>query len=244
MSLLTIGQNVAREIPIAVPSGISNSSNDSAKLILACANKTGKELSRAKGANGYFDQIVTEYTFSTVDSQEDYDLPSDYHDMLDNTVWDRSNYWKMRGALSPGQWQQVQSSVLGDSVTIRLRYRIRNVGGERKFSIDPIPSSIDNLVYEYVSKNWAKNASGTSLAAFSNDSDEAYIDEWLIELGTLWRVLNRMGMEYREEKAQYYVEFQKALAQVGGGAEKINLSNKTTIDLIGCHNIPDTGYGQ
>ena len=70
--------------------------------------------------------------------QSDYPLPTDYQRPIDNTMWDRSRFWSMRGPQSPQQWQLYKSSVIGRA-SIQRRFRFREIGGAPHFSVDPVP---------------------------------------------------------------------------------------------------------
>jgi len=238
MTLLTICSNVAKEIPVESPVTIYGSSNSTAKLLLACAQKEGRVL--AKEFNWL--TLVKEYTFTTANGTADYGLPSDFSRLENQTIWDRTNYWEMRGPISPQQWQEYKSSVLGDTVTVRKRYRIRDVSGTVKFSIDPTPDSADDLVFEYVSNAWCESSGGTGQTAWGADDDVGVIDEYLIELGVLWRMLKRLGMEYADERQEYENQVRIAKAQ-DGGAPVLNLAARRQTTLIGPWNVPDTGFG-
>lgn len=238
MSLLTICQQVAREIPLEIPTVIYGNTNETASLLLACAQAEGKSLQRRHN----WVSLVTEYTFNTANGTADYSLPSAFSRMVDGTVWDRANYWDMRGPLTPQQWQQYKSSVLSSTVTTNKRYRVRNVSGTVQFSIDPTPTSIDACVFEYVSKNWCESSLGTDQSAWAADTDTGILDEYLMERGILWRMLKRLGMEYEAEKAEYDREVDKAVAR-DGGRPVLSLSKRSGLFLIGPHNVPDTGYG-
>lgn len=243
MSLLTICQNVAKEVPLSVPSQIVGNSDETAGLILACAQSAGKSLARRRNKNGGWVDMIKEHTFVTVADQADYDFPSDYSRVLTDSLWDRANYWEMRGPLSPSQWQTYKSSVLGSSVALRRRFRIRDVSGTRKFSIDPTPATADEtLVFEYVSKNWCESSGGTGQSAWAADADVGIIDEWLLELETKWRVLNRLGMMYQEEKSEAENEIAQALA-ADGGSGVLSITPSPSMHLLDNGNIPDTGYG-
>ena len=154
MSLLTICQDLARDVPVDAPSIVVGNSDDTARLMLASCNDAGKWLSRRWD----WTYLVKEYTFSTVASQEDYDLPSDFRFLVNQTLWDRSNYEEMRGPLTPQDWQEHKSSVLASTVTTWKKFRIRDVSGTRKFSIHPTPDAVDSLVFEYLSNSWCESS--------------------------------------------------------------------------------------
>lgn len=161
-------------------------------------------------------------------SKTDYPLPSDYERSVDQTMWDRTRYWQMRGVLSPQQWQFYRSSIFGKT-TVQRRYRFRNsdwlstatgTPSINIFSIDPVPvDNGANLVFEYVSNGWC--ASATTNARQSQwlaDSDYGVIDEYLMTLGLKWRLLRRMGVSYDAELDEYEREVDKAVARDGGTA--------------------------
>ena len=187
------------------------------------------------------------YTFG----QSDYALPTDFQRSVDNTFWDRSRFWAMRGAQSPQEWQVYKSSVIGRA-SIQRRYRFRNADwlstttgatSTNVLSIDPTP--FDNgsqLVFEYVSNGWCASASGARQSSWQADSDVGVLDEWLMELGVRWRLLRRLGMAYNEELDEYEREVDKAVA-VNGGSAILDLTPNQHLTLIGPWNLPETNFG-
>lgn len=150
--------------------------------------------------------------------KSDYSLPDDYQRPIDNTMWDRSRYWAMRGPQSPQQWQMYKSSVIGQA-SVQRRFRFRQIAGQLRFSIDPVPT--DNaaaLVFEYVSKAWCQSAEGAAQVKWLADTDTGILDEYLLTLGLRWRMLRRLGLSYNEELSEYESEVRKAMAHDGGAA--------------------------
>lgn len=322
MTLLSICQTVASQIPIAAPTSIVGNSDETATLLLALAQDAGEELSR-KPDQGWVDQI-REYDFTTASvaqqsgtiansgpggvavisgltiasgsnapanavastgwyafgtgvqnnslvtavttadpnstvtlslpatqtgsgqfvlGQSDYALPSDFKTPVDNTFWDRSRFWSMRGPLSPQQWQLYKSSVIGRaSIQRRFRFRRSSTGG-LILSIDPVPTDNGSqLVFEYVSTGWCKSSGGVFQSSWQADTDTGVIDEYLIRLGLKWRVLRRKGFSYAEELDEYLSEVGKAMSK-DGGAAILNLTPNDSLTLIGPWNLPETNFG-
>jgi len=242
MSLLDICQNVAKNIPVASPVTIVGNTDQVATSLLSAASKAGRSIARKVNSNGGWLILHKEHTFTTVNAQSDYTLPTDFDRLLQDTLWDRSNYWEMRGPLTPGDWQMYKSSVLGNSISIRKRFRVRNSSGTKVFSIDPTPTSADDMVFEYVSKNWCQSSGGTGQTDWAADTDTGIIDEYLIELDTLWRVLKRLGMSYAEEKDEAEREIAQSLAS-DGGSGRVSLNGTRGVHLLDTRNVPDTGLG-
>lgn len=198
--------------------------------------------------------------------QSDYPLPADFERPIDNTFWDRSRYWQMRGPQSPQQWQVYKSSVIGRA-SVQRRYRFRSIYGpggmgigsggagsggigdlpafRTYLSIDPVP--LDNgaaLVFEYVSNGWCQSTvaptAGVPQSAWVADTDVG-IDaqmEYLIGLNVTWRLLRRLGLSYSEELDEYEREVDKAQAHDGGSAI-LNMTPGCDTFLLGPWNVQE-----
>jgi hypothetical protein len=179
-----------------------------------------------------------QYTFG----QSDYALPTGFSRPIDNTMWDRSRYWQMRGPMSPQQWQLYKSSIIGQA-SIQRRFRFRQINGAMTFSIDPVPTDNGSpLVFEYVSNAWCQSETGVAQTQWQADTDTGILSEYLITLGTRWRVLRRLGFSYSEELSEYESELRKAMAS-DGGAAILSLVPRHGLNLLGPWNIPETGFG-
>lgn len=314
MTLLSICQNTAAELALAIPTSIINNTDETAIRLLAAAQLAGQMLARRPQGGwvasikeydfytsaileqsgtianvGGFGQIsgltlgtsgiaaLTWYAFGTgvpnnaivtavtlndpnsivtfnqaaTDTgagqfnfgQSDYPLPSDFQRSIDNTMWDRSRYWVMRGPQSPQQWQLYKSSVIGRA-SIQRRFRFRTTNGNQVFSIDPVPTdNASPLVFEYVSNAWCQSATGTPQTQWEADTDTGILDEYLMYLGTRWLYLRRLGMSYSEELNEYESEVRKAMATDGGAAILSIVPQSNSLILIGPWNIPETGFG-
>lgn len=179
------------------------------------------------------------YTFG----QSDYPLPATFERVIDNTVWDRSRYWQMRGPQSPQQWQLYKSSIISQA-SIQRRFRFRNISGTMVFSIDPVPTDNGSpLVFEYVSNGWCQSDTGVAQNSWQADTDTGILQEYLLMLGTRWRVLRRLGFSYSEELDEYEKELSKAKAS-DGGAAVLSLVPVSSFYLLNpLNNIPETGFG-
>lgn len=312
MSLLTICQNVARDLGLPVPTTVYGNTDTTVTALYANSLRAAQSLHRKHR----WTALVTEHTFQTVSvgpftgnttkgqatitglssttgilanyypnagsfpigtyvvsvdsssqvtcssvasangtaisfmfGQDNYSLPTDFFAMVDDTLWDRTRFWKMRGSLSPQEWQLYRSSALGKA-SIERRWRVRlpsgsTAGASTQFSIDPIvQDNGSNLVFEYYSSYWCQSANGaTQRTAWAADGDTALLDEYLIEQGLRWRTMNfPLGIAYAEQKEEYEREVDKAIAR-DGGSSLLDLSPSPRMHLIGPYNVPETGFG-
>ena len=210
-TLLEICQQAAQEAALYVPSSIVGNPDDTAVRLLAVAQAEGKTLARRYN----WTVLQVEHTFTTVNGTASYDLPSDFRQIIDETVWNRSQFWDVRGGLTPQEWQEWKSSFLGGS-TYRNRYRLKPLLGTDKFYIDPTPDAAEDYVFEYISNNWCQSSGGTGQAAWAADTDTPRIDAYLLERGVIWRMLRALGMDYQSERQDYENEVVKAYARDGG----------------------------
>lgn len=244
MSLLTICQNAILNIGVeeTAPTTIVGNSQPVAQRVFQQARRAGESL--AKRAN--WTALVTEHVF-TASGATMFALPSDFRSMINDTLWDRSRYWALRGALSPQQWQVYKSSIIG-TATIEQRWRIRIPSGDSagtapEFQIDPNIAATDNstFVYEYVSSNWCVSSLGVPQPQWLADTDVALLDEDLLELGVTWRLMRRLGLSYEEEREEYEREVDKSVARDGGTAT-LSLAPTRYPLFIGPQNVQDGGW--
>ena len=201
MSLLSICQNACDEVGLKQPSSIIGNAEPIPKRCLRYAQKTGRELIREN-----FDLLIDEYTFNTVNGTESYAVPGDFDHFVPYTHYNRTTDRKMY-PIQPEEWQHYKSALVDTQINDRFRFR----GRTGQLFIHPTPTSAETMSYEYVSKNFCESQGGTAQSSWQADTDvglataveqfEGY--EELFELGLIWRLLNRLGEPYAEEKAEY-----------------------------------------
>lgn len=82
----------------------------------------------------------------------------------------------------------------------------------------------------------------TTTDRFLADTDFPLIDEDLIIMGAVWRMLKRKGFDYEEEKIAYYREAAARVTRLEG-AQTINMADSGFNQLLTSDNIPEGGYG-
>lgn len=213
MSLLSICQDILNETKSSsIPAVIIGNNDDVAKQILQAVKNSITELSR-----GYqWQELQKEYTFTSVISQANYSLPSDFDRLVNDTFWNQDQHRALIGATTAETWR-----ILKDSATLGVGdeefYRIRN----NEIVIHQTPTVAENYVFEYITKNIVKSSTNTPQTGFLADTDIPVIDEYIVKLDTTWRWLKNNGRAYAEEK----ITAEKAIAErikVNGSRGKIN----------------------
>jgi hypothetical protein len=165
-----------------------------------------------------------------------YAYPSDYDRPADRTQWDKTKHWEMLGPETPQQWQYLKNGFIATGPRIRFR----PMGG--KFQIWPPVSSNELLGFEYVSKNWARDANDVAKSSFTADTDTCIFPDRLMVLG--------LKLKYFEAKqfdtTALYRDWltQKDIAKATDmGSPILSFAPRAADVLIGWDNIPDSGYG-
>lgn len=242
MTLLTIAQNACKAVPLVAPSAIIGSSDATASLVLSCARRAGKALALAYD----WPEMIFENTITTVSGTASYAPPAGFKSFMDGTVWDRANYWQMRGGLSARAWQIFKSSIFGSGLVLPRRWRMKENPSTKQLEvyIDPTPTANgDMLVYEYRSAYWCRSSGGTAQADWAADTDTGILDEYMLELETTWRLLSRSGLAYAEERQEAKDYAATVFAGEVGAGDLSLVPHWEDGHLIGVGNIPDTGYG-
>lgn len=238
MSLLTIVSDAAAEIGIASPTTVIGNNDPNVTRLLALANREGREL-----ASKYpWTILQREHTFNTADGTAEYALPTDFRAFIADTAWNRADYDRVRGNLTPQEWQTYKSGIIGSGI-VHQRWRVKRAasGTTRKFVIDPTPSSIEAMVFEYLSDAWCSSSDGTTLrTTWAADADVGLLSESLMTLGLVWRFKNAIGTEYGLDLLQYEQTVSRALADDLAMPTKM-LHTSGTFKLGGY--VPDTGFG-
>lgn len=218
---------------------------ENVKLYAALINRQGRALRDVK--EGGWTILQRLHTFNTVASTDEYALPSDYVRLINSTVWDRTLLTPAIGPISPLVWQTIKSGLVGTGA-YSPRYRIvrSTVAAtfERKFIIDPVPTAVEAMAFEYLSTFWATNSAGsTGKSTISLDTDNCLLDDDLMVMGMIWRWRRALGYEYASSLAEYNERLDQKMAD-DAPAQGVSLSGSPdTAPFLGYPNIPETGFG-
>jgi len=231
-TLLSLCQDVLKEIgTYEIPDTIVNNTNETAKQIYALANRQGLSLLREKVD---WQELVKEYTFTTIASQETYALPSDFRNIINNTLWDRTNDWQMIGQVDEKKWQELKSSNLASG--IRRWFKLSG----NLIHIFPTPTTTgDTIAYTYMSNSWCQSSGDVAQSKFLADSDVLNLDEQLMIMGIKWRFLKEKGLSYQDSYQEYQIELQRVIAR-NTPTSDINMGDTEVILAV---NVPDNNYG-
>lgn len=233
MNLIEICQAAMDEIGFDRPSAIVSSTDPDARQLFALANREGKLLSEKKA----WSSLVKEHSVALVNGQQAYDWPSDFGWMIPETLWDRDNKRQGIGPMTPEEWQFLK----GWTTISGLNRRFRIFNNQLLFDQAIGPGDAGKtVVFEYVSKYWAKDSASTPKLRFTADTDLHCLDDDLLIMGIKWRFQKAKGFDWKEDYQEYISLFNKHIAR-DGSTRKLRLGNALSYS-IGV-NIPDQNFG-
>lgn len=218
-TLLTICQDAANLIGIPRPASVMAGNDQNARILLSVAQREGNALARRWS----WQALVREHIFtSTATTTQATGLPSDWSgQMIANTFFNRSFKRGVRGPLTSREWQAQRAL---SAASLFDAFRIQG----NSLEMLPTPAAGSEYAYEYISKNWCENSSGTGQDAWANDADVPRLDAEAMTLGIVWRFLQARGLEYAEAMRNYEIEVVNLMSRDGA---------RRAVDLTGTRGL-------
>lgn len=225
MSALSVIQQAAGELGIAVPANVAGSADIQVSQLLALLNAAGRALSRRHD----WQALTREVTFNTTAADDQgavetlLGADNHYRHILNDVMWNRTRNERVWGPRAAQAWQTMKASGITGPFP---EYRIR---GGRLFML-PAPAAGETIALEYITRAWATSEDGlTYKVAVNQDNDQLLLDEDLLVLDLKWRWLKAKGMEYAEEFIEAEAAIVDAMARDGTAA---------SVRLAGCTSGP------
>jgi len=167
-----------------------------------------------------------------------YPLPADFDSMVDQTGWQKSYFWPLRGPYSAQMWQRI---VNYPTTGIYVAFRIQN----GQFWIWPQPPPIGiGITYVYKTRGWVKLSAGGALAdAPTVGADVINFDRLLIMKFLKLRFLEAIGRDTSAAQKQFDAVFDQKTSASDGAAAELELAKDSRFPFITGFNSPDTGFG-
>ena len=200
-------------------------------------NIAGEELSQ----NYPWEFLVKEHTIVTVAADQEYDLPSDFLYMVNQTGWERTQSNPLAGPLSPQDWQYLAGRDLVSS-SIYTSFRINE--GVFKVYPDPIAADLE-ITFEYVSRNWVLDGTtgNTYKAAVTQGSDTPQFDRLLLSRFLKVKWLESTGHESSKAQADLNQSFSLLMGREKGAAILNSGRGYRGFPYLTGGSVPDSGYG-
>lgn len=238
MTLLSIAQDVLRITGWDNLSTISGNTDKTARQVLALANQELVNLSKRYD----WRHLLVEYEFSSAASQANYAMPAAFDKIMNNSVYNKDEYYRLRSSMSDYQWNQWKHGLLGSISHMRYRKSIA-ANGDATLTFSPTPTSEEDFVLWYKSKYYCVESDGTTTKAkYENDDDSAIIPEDVVQQGLLWRFKHAKGLDYSAELAEYNEMTRTRFAQTLGESD-LPIPNGAVSPELTDGYVPDSGFG-
>jgi hypothetical protein len=167
-----------------------------------------------------------------------YPLPSDFYALTDQTGWQKSYFWPLRGPYSAQMWQRV---VNYPTTGIYVAFRIEN----NQIWLWPQPPPIGiGVTFVYKSNFWCTDGlTNTGKAAPTQGSDTINFDWMAVMTFLKLRYLASLGHDVTAAKEEFRVAMDMAMAAADGAAPELELARDARFPFITGFNSPDTGFG-
>lgn len=200
---------------------------------LSLLNSLGDDLVRAH--DWQFLEGTATFTGDGVTSE--FDMPSDFGRIVNQTVWSSNNKLPMDGPLTAQAWGWVQFGIV--SVGVFYRYRILG----NKLAVFPTPAVGDEIKFYYIKKNWVLDSDGSTLKdASEGNSDVPLFDRNLMIKGLKVRLWAQKGFD-TTVLADEYNDILSAEKAQNQAAPAIRLSGASDNILIDPRrNVPDGSW--
>jgi hypothetical protein len=212
----------------AVEVGLTNvadpfaSTDSNIKQLCWLLKSLGKDLVHMRSWN----HLRKEYAFTTVAGQSAYGLPADYHNMIDQTWWNRTNRLPLGGPLSAQEWQYLKARLYPDTNT---------------------PAGYD-IAFEYNSAYWVSHTGAPDTTVSDTptlSTDYVWFDPLLMIRGLKLAFLKAKGFDTTSAQQDWNMSLDYVK---GNDAPSPVLSlNRSQMGfrepLIGSQSVPITGFG-
>lgn len=186
-----------------------------------------------------------EYEFTTAvatSATGTYDLPDDFSYMINQTGWDQTNNFPMRGPLSAQMWSYLEGRDFSSS-TIYAAFRI----AENKLDLYPQPPDDGIAIrFEYISRYWVQQAGedDPNADSIALGSDVVLYEPILVVKLLKCKFLEAKGFDSRAARMDFETIFNSRCGK-DEGAQILNAGRNSRgyPYLDGFRSVGDSGFG-
>ena len=207
MTLLTVFQDACTSgIALDKPSAVFGSSTREHLELATLANEAAEMI-----VQSHEWQALNRIATITGDgSTEDFDLPSDYDDMLDKSqLWTSSLETPLTPISDRDEWLGLDIQSFDFVVNAWILYG-------NQIHIKPALADAVTAKYWYRSDLYGVDNGATNISAFTADTDSFRLDERLLKLCLIWLWREQKGLPYAENLATYERLLAKLIARDKG----------------------------
>lgn len=225
-TLLQIAHEAADALGLQRPASLFaayNEGDTTDKRLLRALTQTSRYLRDS------FDWRVSQkvHTFTTVATAvQTGKLPSDFHRMVMDTFWDNELRRLVCGPMTPEEWAEAQSSVIG---YVDPHWHL--IGSD--LAMHPVPVAGRSMSFTYIKTTIGKTAAAAELAAFTANDNTALWDDELMVLGAVYHFRKAERYDYAQDEIDFRLCMQDRIKRDGGGRKlMMGAGGKSSADMV------------
>lgn len=250
-TLLDIATSASEAAGVPAPASIVGNASKRARFLEAAINQTMREIRNAAANNDGWGAQQVAATLTTVANRESYDLPGDYDGLIPGAMHINGSPMWFHGPADAFHWSAVEANATISATPYRWRIK------ERKVFIQPVPTSVMTLAFEYLTRAMIESAGAgawdvaiwdqaiwdarTISDRMLQDSDQPRVPDYVVELGLQWRLEQKYQMPHAETRAEYWRELEMAVAADKGGPPRSRTLSEAALATEVLHGIGENG---
>lgn len=205
MNILEIAQEAADICAVQRPTDLFNTTVQNDQLFASVVHSTLDSLMR----HAPWQCLTREANLYTVDGVKDYlidNIVSDFHSLLNGTIYMKGDMRDVIGAITEEKWRQLKQY---HTVDIDVFFKVQN--NMIRFYKNP-----GNKEFKFTYKSNAVCLDAQTQEPkphLTKNTDIPVFDAYLVKLGIIWRWNKRTGLDYTEEFNEYQRELNKSFAE-------------------------------
>jgi hypothetical protein len=196
-----IVNSAAIEIGLSSVSNVYTSTDANFIQLRTLLESLGSELLHER----QWTHLISEYTFPTVQGISTYALPADFHNMIDQTWWNRTNRLPVGGPLSAQEWQYLKARLVGVVFTVLFR----PLQGNLIIYPDTNTPGGYTIAFEYLTNNWVVTSGGAATDTPTADTDTIRFDKLLLRRGLKLAFLKAKGFDTTAAQREYDITLEQ-----------------------------------
>jgi hypothetical protein len=229
----TIINRVAGELGLGKDVDPYSTQNAAFEQMTALLNSAGQELVEL----GDWQVLRKKHSFTTTTATE-YDLPTDFGYMINQTHWDETADLPLGGPISGQAWAYLEGS--GTNSTIYVQFKQE----DNKIVLWPSPQTAGKTIsFYYISRCWATSAGGDALDWTTASDDTVLLEPILVQKFLKVKYLEAKNLPSQAARQELVMMYNSRNGK-DKGAQVLNAGSgghETT--LLGTANIPVQGWG-
>jgi hypothetical protein len=237
-TVLEIGQAIADEIGLPRENNLIGNSTQNARKIL-------RSIQDGIFLDAFIDRdweiLKGEGTINlTGGGVTTYSLPSDFDRVMNGTIWDETNYKQVRGPVDKREWQDYNKGLAQLAGLELVTTIVGDLASNAKTMSFYPDTSAATVSFWYVSNKcvWSQGK-GEAISEIQEDDNMPIMPTPVVRAAAKWRLLRMMGMDFQDERVEYFAILDDYSANDSGG-KKINMGRHVKYDIA---NVPEVGFG-